>query len=162
MAKRSTRGPLRPAGRMLRRVAQRGLAKRGFGEVDVVLRWREIVGETLARQCRPSRIAFPRGERRGGVLHLLVEPAAAPEVQHLAPILIERINAFHGYRAVERVSLQQRPLPPAPVRTYRAPVGPLDPEGEAALDRRLEDIADSELREALRRLGRNVMKRRET
>ncbi len=163
MAKRATRGPLRRASRILPAVTRGPLAKRGFGEVDIVLRWREIVGDTLADQCRPERIAFPRGERRRGVLHLIVAPAAAPEVQHLAPLLLERVNAFHGYRAVERVSLTQRPLPVAPARRAERPAeAPLDPAQKAKLEADLADVADPDLRAALRRLGRSVMKRRDS
>ena len=162
MAKRATRGPLRSAARILRTVARGPLAKRGFGEIDIVLRWREIVGQTLALQCRPERLALPKGDRRHGVLHLTVAPAAAPEVQHLSPLLIERINAFHGYRAVERVSLHHRPLPEAPRRRRPPAEGPLAAERETSLERTLGDVGDDALREALRRLGRNVMRRRDS
>ena len=54
-------------------------------------------------------VELPRGERRDGTLHLQVAPGLALEVQHREPVLVERINAFFGYRAVARLALKQGP-----------------------------------------------------
>ena len=68
-----------------------------------------------ARRWR--RAACPRGWRaapggRGGTLHVRVGSGAlALELQHLEPVVIERINTYFGYRAVERLKLVHGPLP---------------------------------------------------
>ena len=41
------------------------------------------------------------------MLTLVVEGAHAPMMQHVAPAIVERVNAFFGYPAVERVSFRQ-------------------------------------------------------
>jgi hypothetical protein len=41
------------------------------------------------------------------VLHLTVEGAHAVMLQHVVPTIIERVNRFFGYPAVERVTLRQ-------------------------------------------------------
>jgi hypothetical protein len=62
---------------------------------------------------------------------------------------------FFGRAAVTRLTLVQGPLPLAP-GAGRPVIPPLS-EGEAkALDRRLSEIADPDLRAALAQLGRAV------
>jgi hypothetical protein len=89
-------------------------------------------------------------------LKLRVAAAKGIEIQHRAPLVIERINLFFGRAVVERLALVQAPLPlsspppPAPARALA--------RGEAAaLDRQLDGIADPQLRAALDRLGRAVI-----
>ena len=41
------------------------------------------------------------------MLTLVVEGAHAPMMQHVAPAIIERVNRFFGYPAVERVAFRQ-------------------------------------------------------
>ena len=41
------------------------------------------------------------------MLTLVVEGAHAPMMQHVAPAIVERVNAFFGYPAVERVAFRQ-------------------------------------------------------
>ncbi|WP_317617581.1 DUF721 domain-containing protein [Sphingomonas daechungensis] len=76
-----------------------GVAFRRFGFVQgaIVSRWSEIVGERYARVSSPESIRFPMGKKSGGVLTLLVEGAHSPLLQHLAPLIIERVNRFFGY-----------------------------------------------------------------
>ncbi len=56
---------------------------------------------------RRNRSAFPRAASRAGVLTLLVEGAHAPLMQHLAPLIIERVNRFFGYAAIDRLVFRQ-------------------------------------------------------
>lgn len=132
-----------------------GAAFRRFGFVQhaVVTRWGEIVGPRYAAVTAPESIRFPAGRRSGGVLSLTVEGAHAPMLQHVLPTIIERVNRFFGYPAVERVTIRQgrvdrpdarpaRPAPPAPV--------------PADLGESLREIADPELRAVLESLARGL------
>src|SRR3954470_14568983 len=79
----------------------------GFVQSSIVSRWREIVGDRYASVSSPESIRFPPGKRSEGVLNLVVEGAHAPMMQHVAPVIIERVNRFFGYQAVERVAFRQ-------------------------------------------------------
>lgn len=138
--------------RLIRRVG----GKRGFVSGQLLTLWPQIVGPSLARNTMPLRIIFKRlpggsWQRDNGDLELKVASSAwAPEVQHLSPLIIERINTFFGYAAVARIRIKIGPLP----RPYvpPPPAAP-PPEAVARLESVVAGIADDKLREALLRLG---------
>lgn len=154
------------------------LAKQGFAGADIVLNWPDIVGEALARRSRPARIAWPRkpSERKPqernatgrkaawrseppepATLHVRVESAFALELQHLAPVVIERVNAYYGWACVGRIRLEQGPVgraAPGAARG-RAP----SEAAVAAAEQAVADVADEGLRAALARLGAAVIDR---
>ena len=131
--------------------------KRGFAEGGLVREWSVIVGAELAAVTLPLRLAYPRRDRRAdGVLSLRVAPGHAVTVQHLEPILIERVNGYLGRAAVARVKLRQGPLRVGTARTPR-PAPDLSPREETALRARTDTVGDEDLRGALERLGRAVL-----
>lgn len=158
MTTRKSRGGPRPASATVATVLRRALGRRGFAESDIVLRWRGIVGEHLAARCVPDRLLFPQQRTSGAALHLRVASGAAPEIQHLAPLIIDKVNTYYGYRAVDRLHLMQGPLPktgaPPPV-----PRRALQEVERAALDRAVAGARDPDLRGALRSLGESLLTR---
>jgi hypothetical protein len=143
----------RPLADLVRRTLADTFARQGFASTELVTHWNDIVGAEIAAHCEPLRIKWPRGgdpdAPEPATLVLRVEGPTAIEIQHLSPIILERVNRFFGWRAVGRLSLRQAPLArrtAAPVR--REP----DPEAAARLAATL-DVADEELRGALARLG---------
>jgi hypothetical protein len=150
------RGGVRAIAAEVPRIAGAVLGKRGFGEAQLVAQWPAIIGESLADGVSPEKLSFPRGERRDGTLHLRVAPGLGLEVQHREPVLIERINAFFGYRAVARLALKQGPPATAPTPSPPRP-RPLKAEERQSLDARLQTIEDGDLKAALRRLGEAVI-----
>jgi hypothetical protein len=149
-APRSNRA--RPAGEMVGEVGGLAFRRFGFIQSSIVSRWVEIVGERYARVSSPESIRFPAGKKAGGALTLLVEGAHAPLIQHLAPLIIERVNRFFGYAAVNRIVFRQGKLPaaaPAPKRPELRAVPKELGEG-------LREIADPELRACLESLGAQI------
>jgi len=142
----------RAAGELVGEVG--GIAFRRFGFVQsaIVSRWSEIVGERYARVSSPESIRFPAGRKSGGVLTLLVEGAHSPLLQHLAPLIIERVNRFFGHQAVSRVVFRQgRPLPVA-----QTPPRPQLRAVPKELGEGLRQIADPELRACLESLAASL------
>lgn len=156
------RGRVRAIAAEVPKIAGAVLGKRGFAEAQLVAQWPAIIGDSLAAGVTPEKLSFPRGERRDGTLHLRVAPGLGLEVQHREPVLIERINAFFGYRAVARLALKQGP--PAVSSPPPARPRPLAAKERQLLEHRLAAIDDGALKEALERLGEAVIgtaKRRE-
>lgn len=134
-------------------------ALRGFGrdEAALLLDWEAIVGPEIGAVTQPLKLSFPkRGERRHATLQLRVDPALALDLQHGADLLAERINAHFGYSLVTRLRLTQGPVVRRARRQPLRPPPPLPPERAAALEARLEGIADEDLRGALQRLATAV------
>lgn len=153
-------------------------SRRGFAETRVLTDWPEVVGDALAPLCRPVKVTYAAGGF-GATLVVLAEGARAPEVEMLGPRIIERVNAFYGYRAVSRFKVVQTAsgmgasggfaedaaLAPrsrqsdrmgAPERRQGA-VSEAEAQGVAAAVR---PVASDSLRQALDRLGRNIISRR--
>src|SRR5205814_1949719 len=124
----------------------------GFVQDSLVSRWPEIVGERYAKVSSPESIKFPAGAKAGGVLTLMVDGAHAPLIQHLTPIIVERVNRFFGYAAINRIVFRQG-RPPAPVpRPERPPLRPVPKQ----LGESLREIADPELRACLESLAAQI------
>lgn len=144
----------RAVSEMLPDVGRAAFRRFGFVQSSVVSRWPEIVGERYAGISAPESIRFPAGRRSDGVLTLAVEGAHAPMMQHVAPVIVERVNRFFGYPAVARVHFKQ-----AMVQLVRArkpaPAASLEPI-PAELGDSLRSIADPELRACLEALARGV------
>lgn len=146
-------GGLRALAATLPSVTASALGRRGLGLGRLLSDWTSVVGPEFAAQSVPERIIFARGERTGGVLRLRVAPGFALMVQHVTPQIIERINGFFGYRAVNRLALIQGPLPSAAPRRSQAAKQPLSPAAETEIEAAVAPIADPDLRQALARLG---------
>jgi hypothetical protein len=126
----------------------------GFVQSSIVSRWREIVGDRYAGVSSPESIRFPAGRRSDGVLTLVVEGAHGPMMQHVAPVIIERVNRFFGYAAVARLSFRQGLVQIAQAKSRVAPpsLRPIP----AALGDSLREVADPELRACLESLARGL------
>ncbi|MEO7366097.1 MAG: DciA family protein [Sphingomicrobium sp.] len=143
-------GRARSAGDILGKVGDPAFRRFGFVQGAVVSRWGEIVGERYAKVSSPESIRFPTGRKSGGVLSLLVEGAHAPLMQHLTPLIIERVNRFFGYAAVDRLVFRQgrQPAPP-PQHPSRPALSAVPKE----LGEGLRQIVDPELRACLEALA---------
>ena len=159
MAKRKAHGDdterscrARSAGELVGHVGDQSFRRFGFIQGSIVSRWSEIVGERYARVSSPESIRFPAGRRAGGALTLLVEGAHAPLLQHLAPIIIERVNRFFGYQAINRVVFKQGKPATARPKPKRPELRPVPKE----LGEGLREIADPELRACLESLASQI------
>jgi len=165
LAERRTRPPRRPpppAARALASTLKALDAKYGKGADGLQAHWSEIVGKTLARRTEPVKLSSPRAGG-GGSLEIRVDGPAATIVQHQAGDILARVNLFLGVGTVERLRVVQGPLRNAP-RVAPPPRprarGPLDAAKEQVLADGLAKAPDGPLKDALMRLGREVLRGR--
>jgi hypothetical protein len=124
-------------------------ARRGGGVlVRLKAHWPAIVGSEWAAA------AWPAAYGPDGVLKLLARPSAALELQHRAPLLIDRINFYLGRTAVNRLVLLQATLPFGAATLDPAPRFPDAASTEAV--ETLSGISDPGLRVALERFARAI------
>ena len=166
-ARPASRAAARAVGTYVPKLTRKAFEKYGFSTVALLTDWVRIVGTDLARATVPERIRWPRAyegdsdaERRvgaGATLHLRVDPSRALDIQYKSGLLIDRINAHFGYRAVADLRILQAPVAAAAARANvggteaGTPVAPSDPA--------LATIPDDGLRQALARMQAGLLTR---
>ena len=157
-------GAARPIGAYAAGALDASARARGFATTSLLSEWGTIVGAELAQFTMPDRViwpkrrdeaqvpAAPKGRRdEGATLVLRVEGPRAIEVQHRSGQILERVNAYFGYRAIAEMRILQAPVTrKAPRRPTVEP--PIDPDALPASS----SIEDGGLRAALLRLGSNT------
>ena len=112
--------PAKAVGSFVPALTRKAFEKFGFSTAALITDWPAIVGADLARLTTPERLKWPRGaghdhdegsERPGAVLVLRVDPAHALDIEYRSRQILDRINAYFGYRAVAALRLVQAPLP---------------------------------------------------
>lgn len=138
------------------------LAAQGFASSDILAAWPEIVGERLAGTTQPLKVEWRRnpqarpGERpEPATLVVRVESGFALELQHLGPLVIERVNARYGWRCIGRLVLKQGPVRRVGPRIVAAP--PLPEAERRRVAAAVEGVEDDGLKDALDRLGQAVV-----
>jgi hypothetical protein len=142
----------RSAGELVGEIGGQSFKRFGFVQSSIVSRWAEIVGERYGKVSSPESIRFPQGRKVGGAMTLLVEGAHAPLIQHLAPMIIERVNRFFGYAAIDRIIFKQGKPPAAAKALSRPALRPVPKE----LGEGLREIVDPELRACLESLASQI------
>jgi hypothetical protein len=139
-------------------------ARRGFATADLMAGWADIVGARYADCSLPEKIVWPRGaanEGGGGTLVVRIEGGRALLFQHEVGQIVERLNAVAGYGSIARIKIVQGPVGsrrrPAPAE----PAAFLDAQAESRLAEALGSVESDNLRNALDRLGRAVLGRRD-
>lgn len=134
--------------------------RRGFATTDLIAAWPEIVGARFADCTRPEKILWPRGEDMEGAPALLVLRVDGPRavlVQHEAGQIVERVNAYLGYGAIGHIRIIQAPVKGLGPTKPAAPP-PLPADAEAQLAQTVAGVTNNNLRAALDRLGRGILR----
>jgi len=150
-------------GPRIERLLEPFVKSQGFAEAQVILDWEKIMGGSLALQTQPQKVSFLKSQRVGGTLTILVTSAVAPEILHLSPQIIERINRYFGYKAIEKIVLKHG-LIKASVSQKK--------ENSSFVRRQLQEtdiqeiknlvaeIPDENLKKALSNLGLHIMEKK--
>lgn len=138
---------------------------RGFAQSRLLTQWAEIVGQDVSSISRPVEVSYGRGGM-GATLTLLTTGSHAPMLEMQKEQLRAKVNAVYGYNAIARVRVtqtaatgfaegqvafdarpkQQAQATPDPVLRQRA----IETVGA---------LGDESLRDALARLGENILNR---
>jgi hypothetical protein len=131
-------------------------ARQGFTSCEIVTHWDDIVGPEISALAEPIRMQWIRNrdpvESPPATLVLRVEGPAALEIQHMSAVIVERVNRYLGWQAVDKLSLRQAPL----TRRHKTARPQIDAAAAAAMAAQMTGIAGDGLRNALGRLGAAV------
>jgi len=153
-------GPL-SVSEIVGKVLEPVIARRAGMTLDLINAWPEIVGEEFRETTRPEKINWPRRAHeddpfKPAVLVVACENSAALFFQHEQPAILERINIFFGFEAVDRITIVQKAVISVEKKKSKdvSPVANIDEERLAAI---LDEIDDPVLKETLTKLGRGVL-----
>lgn len=144
----------------IRRVGE----SRGFAVSRLLTHWAEIAGPEIAEIARPVNIGYGRGGF-GATLTVLTTGAQAPMLEMQKERLREKVNAVYGYNAISRVRITQTAATGfaegqavfAHAEKQPKQKSGQDPRAAAAASAVAQPIENTDLREALERLGQNVL-----
>ncbi len=136
--------------------------KRGFAEARLLTQWPEIVGEAVAKIAKPVKVSYTR-QGMGAKLTVLALGANGPELQMQLPRIKERVNACYGYSAISEIRITQTAhtgfAEAGEAFEFDEPVQQkaVNPEKSASQKNQISRIADTNLRDLLEKLGKNVL-----
>ena len=138
--------------------------KRGFASVDIVASWADIVGDRYGTRVQPDRLIWPRQPEltdpdtppQPATLVVHTDGATALMLSHDSSQVIERINMFYGWAAIGRIKILQKPVQVKQAAQRKA-LRSLTRSEERKLDQSLEGVENERLREALKKLGAQVI-----
>ncbi|MEW9919951.1 DUF721 domain-containing protein [Marimonas sp. MJW-29] len=141
---------------------------RGFAQSRLLTQWTEIAGQDIAAIAQPVEIGYGRGGM-GATLTLLTTGANAPMLEMQKEKLRERVNAVYGYNAIARVRITQtaaKGFAEGKVAFGHKGKGDEKPMPNPALRQKAAEatapVSDEGLRDALARLGENILKKTES
>lgn len=137
----------RGVGALIPAIAKPAFRRRSPAAAQILADWGSIVGPALAATTVPRRL-------NGGRLAIACSGPVAMELQHLAPQLIARINSHIGQALVTELRFTQDHLPAAIIPVV--PPAPPSAQVIATVARKISDLPDGPLRDALDSLGRSV------
>ena len=129
--------------------------RQGFAKSYIIDNWKEIVGDEYYKNSIPEKLRIQKG---GGVLTIATDGATSTEMEYIKTDIIQKINDYYGYRAVNRIrfrnSFIQDEIKEKKVKKENIKNKNLINE---KADVFLSEVEDSELKEAINSLGKSII-----
>ncbi|MEP2642493.1 DciA family protein [Roseobacter sp.] len=158
----STKGFTRTASLLTGRI-RAASESRGFAQSRLLTQWTEVVGTDIAAISRPVEVSYGRGGM-GATLTLLTTGAQAPMLEMQKEKLRAKVNAVYGYNAIARVRITQTAATgfadgkvSFEATKPAADAAPVDPDIRQKAAQTAGPVQDDGLRDALARLGENIL-----
>lgn len=141
------------------------LGNNGMIFLELLNSWKQIVGENISSYCLPHNIMFDKDKRTEGCLHIKVLSGAfATEIQQRQTEIIEKINSFFGYPAVNKLKISQTGNPENFLfnkkKIDKVKKNVVSASEESYITELTKDINNDELRQILENIGKTVFARK--
>ena len=132
--------------------------------MQLVMAWEEIAGHIHADYTRPEKLEWPRQISDDepfmpATLCIACESARAIYLQHETGMIIERVNSFFGFNAIDRIKIVQKSVQTTE-KPRRRPPTQLDPQQQKRLSDLVNSVEDEKLKQALSKMGKGVFSER--
>ena len=94
-------------GNSLPKIVDKNIKEKNFIEVSLIKKWREIIGEDIAKFCWPIKIIFSNIKNSNGVIFLKTKRGRSMEIEFKNEEIIEKLNQYFGYNAISKISVVQ-------------------------------------------------------
>jgi hypothetical protein len=151
----------RPLTQLMPKATRNILGKKGMLFTKLISKWPDIVGPDLASKATPLELKFSKSKKQSNkvTLHLAISGAYAPEIQSQTPQLIERLNSFFGYNAIETIKLIHTTGKALGHKFATPDIPDLSKAEQQKINHKTEHIPSDPLKEALNALGRSIIAR---
>jgi len=128
----------------------------GFIQARILLEWDYIVTPQFAQWCIPLKVTFPFNQRNNGYLLVKATSSMATEIAYQEPQILNRINQYFGYQAINKIKVFQGPISKKSAPLQQPPLPPLDKAQSDFLEEQVNTVHDEKLRSALLSLGGGI------
>ena len=144
-----------------------------IGKVDYIIysNWAKIVGKFFVKYSKPEKITtMPHSskshefERKKRILHVNVYSGIVVEFQHFQNKILEKINSFFGYQAIQQIKINQnffQKNPHSNIKEISNFKKNLSNQKIIEIKDTIQKINDKELEKSLLNLGLSIAKNEE-
>ena len=139
-----------------------------FGELDYTIhaKWSDIVGNFFIEHSEPIRVdSIAKSTNDIGdkiydkYLHVNVSPPAALEFQHFQNKIIEKINSYFGYKAIQGIKIHQKYIKKDKSKNTSKNINLIQQEKDKVYIRQsTPSLSNKELEESIVNLGLSIKK----
>ena len=94
-------------GNSLPKIVDKNIKEKNFVEVSLIKKWREIIGDDIAKFCWPIKIIFSNIKNSNGIIFLKTKRGKSMEIEFKSEEIIEKLNQYFGYKAIGKISVVQ-------------------------------------------------------
>ncbi|AIL65166.1 hypothetical protein NOVO_03915 [Rickettsiales bacterium Ac37b] len=147
---------MRPISNYLNKLTEPALKRYGVHYAKILSDWQEIIGAQLSKYTIPKKIIY---SQRANVLHIeILTSSSATELYYMEPMIIEKLAIYLGSKIIHKLKITQNPiLHEDNILDFLNEVR-LSNQQAKHLDYLLNKIGESELKDALHRLGTYVLR----
>ena len=95
---------LRPFGNTLPRGIRGILKKNGYNYLEIISKWKLLVGDDISNFCYPKSIKMKHGDKNG-ILILAVERGNEITIEYSKKEIINKVNSYFGYKLINEIRL---------------------------------------------------------
>jgi hypothetical protein len=94
-------------GSSLPKIINKNIKEKNFVEISLIKKWREIIGDDIAKFCWPIKIVFSEINNLNGIIFLKTMRGKSMEIEFKNEEIIEKLNQYFGYKAIAKISVVQ-------------------------------------------------------
>lgn len=155
----------KPLGHVVKSISDPVFGKKSTLYSQIILNWTKIVGQSIASYSLPLGLKFKRTadkKHNSAILNIGVNSARAQDILMQKGLLIEKLNQFMGFSAIEDIQithLSQNVLSAEKSQHTKNAQSVLSKSKKQEIHTHITPIKDHELKTALENLGNAIYTR---